>query len=368
MAIEASRWRPGQQPESVCLDGLAPNGDDVLVLRVESTAVDAYLVHAELVGICGPALSLEMVEDLLDPDEVPTVERLGPDGQIRKVSSFGLRAVGATHATAALVFEPVEFLSTEKWMIYYSHPRVRYEDGVVRTEPVGQSQEADLVRRVSSSWVKFGGNTTGDIGVLFLRALANDYSAGRRTLWNALNAWEREFYARDANSETLTFAGRLTEMHRLHSELRGRLDALNVPRDRADRAWFQTGLEQVARRVDEVIDDLLRDLRNFSDSLRQAMVLTQNHASLRHFQLAEEQKQRSEQMQSGLELVAALLLVPTLIAGIYGANTRIPGGGQWIGFYDMLALMFVGSTALYLVLRRLRVKAARRASSGGAGH
>ena len=41
--IEASRWRPGQLPEPVAMEGLTPSADAVLVLRLDSAASDARM-------------------------------------------------------------------------------------------------------------------------------------------------------------------------------------------------------------------------------------------------------------------------------------------------------------------------------------
>jgi Mg2+ and Co2+ transporter CorA len=53
-------------------------------------------------------------------------------------------------------------------------------------------------------------------------------------------------------------------------------------------------------------------------------------------------------------LVAGLVLVPTLVVGIFGANTELPGEGSWLGFVLMIALMLVlaGLSYLWLGARR----------------
>jgi hypothetical protein len=62
---------------------------------------------------------------------------------------------------------------------------------------------------------------------------------------------------------------------------------------------------------------------------------------MRHFALADEQKTlavqqkaQTERFHNGFQLVASILLVPTLIAGIYGANTLLRGGGEGPGFHQ----------------------------------
>lgn len=81
-------------------------------------------------------------------------------------------------------------------------------------------------------------------------------------------------------------------------------------------------------------------------------------------ELLQDQREADEAFQKQLGKVTALLLVPTLIAGIFGANTQLPGGGRWWGFEIMLLLMFVSSLAVYLYIirgiRKLRTPETRR--------
>jgi CorA-like Mg2+ transporter protein len=215
---------------------------------------------------------------------------------------------------------------------------------------------------VAKRWVDQGGKTSGDLGVLFLYELALQYTNARKILWACLNDWEQDFYNHPTESDPIQFVKPLTELHRLHGELYRRLAGLNVPRDRADTGWFaRVQCRDTAQHVDEIIDRSLRNLSSFSDSLRQAVSLTQSYATLRHFALAEEQKELAEEqkvatekLQHRFEIGAAVLLVPTLIAGIYGANTSLPGGGHWSGFVAMVILMVLGSGTAYHLLERGR--------------
>ena len=43
----------------------------------------------------------------------------------------------------------------------------------------------------------------------------------------------------------------------------------------------------------------------------------------------------------------------SFVAGLFGANTRLPGGGSWLGFELMVVLMVVSSIAVYWIMRRL---------------
>ncbi len=50
--------------------------------------------------------------------------------------------------------------------------------------------------------------------------------------------------------------------------------------------------------------------------------------------------------------MTGLVLVPTLVAGVFGANTAVPGGQAWWGFEVMLLLMVVSAVVVYAAIRR----------------
>jgi len=64
------------------------------------------------------------------------------------------------------------------------------------------------------------------------------------------------------------------------------------------------------------------------------------------------QQESSERLHRQLAKVTALLLVPTLVGGIFGANTATPGGATWFGFELMIVLMIASSGVVYAVLRK----------------
>jgi Mg2+ and Co2+ transporter CorA len=44
-------------------------------------------------------------------------------------------------------------------------------------------------------------------------------------------------------------------------------------------------------------------------------------------------------------------LVPTFIAGTFGANTEVPGQGKWWGFVVMVILMVLGAAGTWALIR-----------------
>jgi len=364
--ITAALWRPAAKPEAVPLETAETTSDALLVLSVDATLDAAEDVYRALHRVCGEHLTLEMVEDLLDPDELPEVKQFGEGGQLRKVSSFGVRLLEhEPDRDPGLVFEPIEFLAGERWLVRHWQPSQTYPLRLAESDDTEEHRRddrqmhEDVEDAVVQRWLEKG-DTAGDLGVLFLYELALRYSKARKVLWTWFNAWEVDFYnlpPRGENADELS--RRLRDLHRLHGELHRRLGGLDVPRNHADRGWFTNVTQrETAQGVDEMVDRSLSNLRSFSDSLRQAVTLTQSYTTLRHFalaeeqtKLAEEQREATQHLQKRFELITALLLVPTLIAGFYGANTSLPGGGHWSGFVAMVTLMVLGSAATYAALR-----------------
>jgi hypothetical protein len=53
-------------------------------------------------------------------------------------------------------------------------------------------------------------------------------------------------------------------------------------------------------------------------------------------------------------VVTSLLLVPTFISGLFGANTTVPGQGHWSGLVLMVSVMVLGAGTTFALIRRIR--------------
>ena len=78
------------------------------------------------------------------------------------------------------------------------------------------------------------------------------------------------------------------------------------------------------------------------------------HSAAQQLKLAQSSAAAQERLQGALALVTSVLLVPTFIAGFFGANTEVPGQGQWWGFVLMVVLMVLGAIATWLAIRPRR--------------
>jgi Mg2+ and Co2+ transporter CorA len=68
------------------------------------------------------------------------------------------------------------------------------------------------------------------------------------------------------------------------------------------------------------------------------------------------QQRHTVEMDRKFEVIAALFLAPTLIAGFFGANTWLPGGNDpnaKFSFEVMIVAMVLGAVAAYFGVRLL---------------
>lgn len=126
----------------------------------------------------------------------------------------------------------------------------------------------------------------------------------------------------------------------------------------SDRSWFpalsdrdesvlkEENQSAEAKALAEHLESLDEKITLLSEGLRADMDLLMLQASAT-------QQEQTERLQGYLSRVTGLILVPTFVAGLFGANTRLPGGGSWMGFDLMVVLMVVSSIGVYWIMRRL---------------
>lgn len=188
--------------------------------------------------------------------------------------------------------------------------------------------------------------TAGDLGLLILQEAADSCAGALRSLYDWLEDWELDFYQRSgAERDAEVDRQPLIDLRALVYQSRKCLSAINAPQAKVQTFWFADVRDrEAAERLDQTIDRTLRRLGELSDRMRSAFDVAQ-------LQLAELQGRRTERLQQKFDLVAAVLLVPTLIAGMYGANTDFPGRESEWGTVLMLLLMVFGGIATYSLLR-----------------
>jgi hypothetical protein len=355
--IEVSEWRSGQSPERKTVFQCVERTDAVRWFHVDVIHSEPDMIFEALAPVC-PGLGEQMVVDLFTVDPRPYVHSYNDEPHMRMVSAFAVHAdeseEGASDAEAskagALVFQLVEMLAGDGWMITCWHRSKRYHGAEEIAEGPAEGRDA-VMHGVERWWLQGGLSTAGDLATLVLHELVLTYPSASRVMNSWLEQWELDFHRRFDKTERHT----LIDVRSLLVELEERLRAIERPEADATDSWF-TGLsaDKWAERVQRLMDRALKDLESIHSTLRASLDLLGVHATAQQLRLAQNQAKQQERLQGALALVTSVLLVPTFIAGFFGANTQVPGQGKWWGFLLMVVLMVLGAVGTWLLIRPRR--------------
>jgi Mg2+ and Co2+ transporter CorA len=354
-AARVTEWLPGEPGRERPLLETAPSEGPLWIdLDVGHTEPD--VAFGALEPLC-PGLTPETLAELFIVDPRPKVsEHAG--GELRFVSAFSVHAEESelrggdpdVSKAGALVFQLVEILCGDGWLITCWHRSKRYEgaEEIAEGPPRGHD---DVYRRVGRRWSQERLETAGDIATLVLFELVGTYPQASRVLTSWLEQWELDFHRRFDETERNT----LIAIRALLGEFEERLVAFERPEVDPGEAWF-TGLsgDRWPTRVQHLVGRALSDLTALSAALRSSLDLLGVYSAAQHLRLARHQAAQTDRLQETLAVVTSVLLVPTLIASLFGSNTAIPGEGEWWGFFIMLVLIVIGATGAYLLIRPRR--------------
>jgi hypothetical protein len=352
----ATAWVPGEPPRALEeLSAAVPPGT-VWWYDLDPAAADP----AEVVRLLGPVcdgLTAGMVEDLLRPDDQPEGKSFGD--RIRLASSFavavrgpgGSGRRGEAQGAGELVFQPVELLSGDDWLLTCWHERRTFVGALELPDHELAEPPNEVVENVARRWAAGRGRNAGDLGVLVMHELALGYVPTYRALAGWLEDWEMGMYLQD-EPDRGTFAQIWGSM----AVLRDWINPLNRSdlRDDLDKAWLCATEVEIAVAVDNRVNKALGGLRELAQSLRAALQLL-------HVEQNEKRRDEAERVQRRIELAAAAFLIPTLIVGFYGANTWVPGQGSHVGFLGMVAVLVVFTVFGLVMVRRWQEQQKRAA-------
>jgi CorA-like Mg2+ transporter protein len=263
-------------------------------------------------------------------------------------------------APGRLIVSPVELMAGEKWLLSCWHAQRIYAGPREPVDFAEPDDAASTIAAVGRRWRADERSTAGDLGVQVMMHLALSYAKAHRTLYGWLELWELNLYEQDVQDPAIVEGARahLRRMWGLRAALRDWLSPLNVPGLGMDlsEAWLPATDHQAVIAVDDRIDKALGALAKLGETLRASFQLL-------HLQEHQIERERAERRLRQLELIAAIFLIPTLVVGLYGSNTWLPGQGEVWGFLVMLAGLFVLTTIGLVLIRRVhegRLAAARR--------
>lgn len=394
--IQLSVW----SPERVSDDELAlppfaaPAPDDVLWFNVDPPvppppappghpdSVPDYIESrvqevAERLGPWCPGLDEEMVRDLMMQDVQPKVETYSDrkDG-LRGVSVVGVIArenPGDDHdsdgVSEQLVFQMVEIIVGDHWIITCWHPSRLFVGSteapmsypILREPFLGHVRHRWLREQPAGATARV--KTSGDLGMYLARSLVDTYDASHRMMERWVSSWEVAFYKSLSSKEKAAAlkeaAGEISNLLSMVGEFRRRLTAFEHARwSTTDKSWFPnlTDRDEDAATESEESTQVVALANTIGAAETNFNLLAENiraDINLLMLQSTATQQESTERLQGYLGKVTGLVLVPTLVAGLFGANTELPGGGHWLGFELMVVLMIVSAVVVYLAIRRI---------------
>jgi hypothetical protein len=337
--MSLSAWKPGEPARRLELDE-QPAEDEILWCDLGSIA-DPPLALKALEPLC-PGLELAMLEELMTADRLPE-DREWHDGEIKLASTCAL-----AFDAGAVIVQQVELLASETWLITSWHRARRLTDADNEMLAADVLDRQECVEAVERRWRSGNGATAGDLGVLVMHELALTYAPAERELRSVLEDWELRLYEGDRTPEELSDQREaLRRLWRLRAVLRDWVAPLNRPGMSLDldKVWLPASDHAEAIKVDDRVDRVLDNLATLGEALRSSFHLV-------HLEESERERDRREQVQRQVELVAAIFIVPTFIFGLYGSNTWLPGQGSRLGFAIMIAIVLAVTGGSVLLLQR----------------
>jgi hypothetical protein len=308
-------------------------------------------------------LTRGMLEELTTPDELPlSGGHVYDDGKVRLVSIAGILARRQIRndsvAIGSLSVQPVELLASKQWLLSCWHPLRHYPP--TGAEEITDRPDEELRERVAGAvartWAARSRGEAdcvsgGDLGLLLMHELALTFAPAQRSLYGWLEDWELRLYEGDMSLEQIAQQRKiLRQLWRLRAVMRDWISPLNRPGMSRDerKIWLPASGRTEAEAIDNRIDRVLQNLASFGETLRASFHLL-------HAEEQEGERDRREDFQRRVELIAAGFLIPTFIVGFYGANTWLPGEGKQWGFAAMIAvvliLTFIGVSVLHRAQR-----------------
>jgi Mg2+ and Co2+ transporter CorA len=284
-------------------------------------------------GTLPPGFDPALLEELRRPDVRPFLHPLGGGLWMLSTVALQTREDGHAESTAGTVCVlTVELLIGPDWI-------VSCWNGLAAEAP---ASVLDTVREVWDAHP--GARSPYTLATIFLAACAIEYADVIETLDAWYDQWQLAHHdpGQEIGRDTLFELRRMViDLRRQVGPLLELLDKLRDewPPPEDDPAAFNHALDHAERRTFAT----LKALEHLAETLQASF-------GILAAQDTEHQRAQTDRLHDRLDVVSAVFLVPALIAGIYGANTAIPGGGSWWGFVAMCVLMFLGVTLALLYL------------------
>jgi hypothetical protein len=213
----------------------------------------------------------------------------------------------------------VEILASDRWIVSCWHGTNECRD--VEEYPTDSVvlNRVDLHKAVGRRWRHEQGLTKpGDVGLAILLELVCEYPEARRIVYSWHESWEMDFHKQNGPNEADEEIQRqtLVDLRGLVSVLYRSISPLDAATVKAETYWFEGVNTELAIRLGTTLERSLLKLHELSEALR-------NDFDLMHMRENLKQEERTDRLQKGLQVLAAALVVPTLVVGGFSANEKL---------------------------------------------
>ncbi len=279
-----------------------------------------------------------LTSDVMEVDPVDRGVSSYDGGAYSVVHAVEVRVLAQKDELLGLVFVPVNVLVAGDVIITCAgEPRPVAVDGSGLRE--FRPPDVPSIRHRIEGLLK-ADTAAADVGAYIIGELALGFARAHREVTSWMEDWQLRLYRR-GNLETRT----LLRANEAITELRRYIDPLNLTGEGTSLAhgWFQGARDHDAIvRADKRIDRSLRRLRELAVDVRDGWAARRG--------VVEARRQRR------FEYAAAVFLLPTLVATVYGANDSLPGANTDAGVLYMIATMIavalISMLGVYLLNRR----------------
>jgi len=213
----------------------------------------------------------------------------------------------------------------------------------------------EFERRIASLR-ESGTQSAETVLVQLIGSLASAHERAVHLLRRDLEQWEFRFFFRaadpDADTSLVSYLSRI----RLSGLGAAAARLGQLTSDLREVEFEAVGNANRAVPVDSLRDQSLaieRALNGMRAELRSAFDLIANTAASQQLELAHAEQRRSQSLQTVLALIAAVLLMPSLIAGVFGANVGFADRDTAAAFTALVLLMAASVPLTFVVIRVL---------------
>lgn len=168
--------------------------------------------------------------------------------------------------------------------------------------------------------------------------------------------WEANLFDTDTDDDWMdkeSGLARLAGLRQAAFLLRQGVDGISrqVHNGQFRASWSTERLESISDRVDVELELARIEVSRFRSNVADAFEAANTLAIVRQLAASQNRQERADRLEGTVTRLTAFLLVPALIAAVFGANVELPGSG-WTRTAIMVAAMTGGAVATFAVLRR----------------